>query len=83
MSYHNHKVSIKELRELENGEFNLLIEGYDAENSLDFLEIVHILNGGQVKGLCMDPAKSKLSSSCRAIIRTFVIRTITEERKRE
>jgi len=76
-----HVVTIEELRETEDGDFNLIVEGYDAERDINFTEIVHFVNGGQVKGLCMDPQRTKLSSSCRQFIRTHVIRSVQAYRE--
>lgn len=81
MMSNGHVVTIEELKETEDGNYNLIVEGYDAERGINFTEIVHFVNGGQVKGLCMDPQRSKLSSSCRHIIRTHVIRTVQDYTK--
>lgn len=74
----HHIVTVKELRELETGDFNLLLEGYDAENMLNFVEIVHFVNCGQVRGLCIDPNRTKLSVSCRSFIKASVINSVNE-----
>lgn len=74
----HHIVTIKEIKELENGDFNLIAEGFDAEELLDFLEIIHYVNGGQVRGLCLDPSKTKLSTGCRQLIKVAVLNAVKD-----
>ncbi|GAE37579.1 hypothetical protein [Halalkalibacter akibai] len=71
-----HLVTVKKIQDLENDDYNVLIEGYDAEQERDFNEIVTVQQGGFLRGACLDPKKTPLSKGCISLIRIVVLDAI-------
>jgi hypothetical protein len=71
-----HLVTVKEIQQLENRDYNVLIEGYDAEQNREFNEIVTVQQGSFIRGEIMNPKRKPLSKGCINLIRVVVLDAI-------
>lgn len=76
-----HLVSVKKVEELDNGDFNVLIEGYDAEQDRDFNEIITVQEGSFFRGACIDPKRKPLSKGCINLVKVKVMDTLHKRKE--